>query len=86
MFQPASTLTVDNAKAALEAGLRAIEAGQSDIDLSQLTVVDSSAVATLLAWKRAASARGASVTFRSLPPNLLSLVELYGVADLLHPR
>jgi phospholipid transport system transporter-binding protein len=66
------------------AGLRAIEAGQTDIDLSQLTAVDSSAVAALLAWKRAASVRDADIRFSNLPSNLVSLVELYGVADLLH--
>jgi len=83
MFRPTLTLTINNATTALEAGLRAIEAGQTEIDLSQLTAVDSSAVATLLAWKRAAAERGAMLTFRNLPTNLQSLVELYGVSGLL---
>lgn len=84
MFRPTLTLTVNNATTALEAGLRAVEGGQTEIDLSQLTAVDSSAVATLLAWKRAATERGTALTFRNVPPNLQSLVELYGVAGLLH--
>ena len=83
MYQPASTLTVDNANAALEVGLHAIEAGQSEIALSQVTGVDSSAVAVLLAWKRAAAARGAPLVFTGLSSSLLSLAELYGVTDLL---
>lgn len=84
MFRPALTLTVNNAKTALDAGLRAIEGGQSEIDLAYLTAVDSAAVATLLAWQRAAGERGMALVFRNLPDNLRSLVDLYGVTDLLH--
>ena len=84
MFRPTLTLTVNNAKAALEAGLRAIEAGQAEIDLAQLTVLDSAAVATLLAWQRAAQQCGTALRFKNLPASLLSLAALYGVADLLH--
>ncbi|HEV7618324.1 MAG TPA: STAS domain-containing protein [Burkholderiaceae bacterium] len=84
MFRPTLTLTVNNAQSALEAGLRAIESGQTEIDLAQLTAVDSAAVATLLAWQRAALERGSVLRFTNLPANLQSLIELYGVADLLH--
>lgn len=84
MFRPTLTLTVNNAKTALDAGLSAIEAGQTEIDLAQLTAVDSAAVATLIAWRRAALDRGTSLTFRNASANLHSLAELYGVADLLH--
>ena len=54
MYQPAESLTLANAKLVLSEGLRAIAAGQPEIDLSRLARVNSSAVATLLAWKRAA--------------------------------
>ncbi len=54
MYQPAESLTLTNAKLVLSEGLRAIAAGQPEIDLSRLARVNSSAVATLLAWKRAA--------------------------------
>jgi len=84
MFRPTLTLTVNNAKTTLDAGLSAIANGQTEIDLAQLTAVDSAAVATLVAWRRAASARGAPLTFRNAPVNLQSLAELYDVADLLH--
>lgn len=85
MFRPTLTLTLNNAKTALDAGLRAIASGQTDIDLAQLTVIDSAAVATLLAWQRAALARGAMLRFSNFPANLQSLAALYGVADLLQP-
>lgn len=86
MFRPTLTLTVNNAKTTLEAGLTAIESGQTEIDLAQLTAVDSAAVATLIAWRRAAVARGVQLTFKNLPANLRNLAELYDVVDLLHHR
>ncbi|HYD80357.1 MAG TPA: STAS domain-containing protein [Paucimonas sp.] len=83
MFRPTLTLTVNNATTALDAGLRAIESGQTAIDLAQLTAVDSAAVATLLEWKRAAHKRGQPLVFHNLPAGLASLAKLYGVAELL---
>lgn len=84
MFQPVSTLTFDSAKAVLETGLRAIAEGQTAIDLGGVTAVDSAAVATLIAWQRAARGKGTSLAFLNVSDNLSSLLELYGVADLLH--
>lgn len=83
MFQPIETLTAYNAEKTLQQGLLAIAAGQTDIDLAGLTVVDSAAVATLLAWKRAAADKGKPLTFHHMPPSLLSLADLYGVNELL---
>ncbi len=83
MFRSTLTLTVNNAKTVLEAGLRAIAEGQTQIDLTHLKAVDSAAVATLLAWKRAARAQGRPLEFSNLPANLQSLIDLYGVGDLL---
>lgn len=85
MYRPALTLTVHNAKTVLDAGLRAIAEGQVQFDLSELTVVDSAAVATLLAWQRAAQRKGSSLVFNNVPANLQSLADLYGIAELLHP-
>ena len=45
--------------------------------------MDSSAVATLLAWQRAARQKGLTLQFGVLPANLQSLVDLYGAASLL---
>jgi phospholipid transport system transporter-binding protein len=85
MFKPSASLTVANAKTALAEGLGAIASGQTGFDLADVTVVDSAAVATLLAWQRAALARGATLAFSNLPANLQSLAALYGVAELLAP-
>jgi phospholipid transport system transporter-binding protein len=79
VFSPPRSLTFDNAAAVLEAGLHAIAGGQREIDLAGLEAVDSAAVAVLLAWQRA----GRPLVFSSLPPNLQSLIDLYGVNSLL---
>ncbi len=79
MFSPPRSLTFDNAAAVLEAGLHAIAGGQREIDLAGLEAVDSAAVAVLLAWQRA----GHRLVFSRLPPNLQSLIDLYGVKPLL---
>ena len=85
MFRPSHSLTVGNAKLTLEEGLRAIAGGETEIDLSDVVAVDSAAVATLLAWQVAAMNQGLTLHFSSLPANLESLIDLYGVTDLLAP-
>jgi phospholipid transport system transporter-binding protein len=85
MYRPALTLTVDNAQTVLHDGLRAIADGQTQFDLAEVTAVDSAAVATLIAWQRAAARRGASLVFNHVPDSLQSLIALYGVNELLHP-
>ena len=58
IFRPALTLTVNNAQTVLDAGLRAIETARRISTWPSLTAVDSAAVATLLAWQRAARKAG----------------------------
>lgn len=55
------------------------------IDFANISGVDSSAVALLLEWRRQAQARGKTLTFVNLPPNLLALAKLYGVSELIDP-
>ena len=83
MYQPGASLTFDNAKTALHAGLQAIAGGQTEIDFAQVKTVDSSAVAVALAWQRAARASAASLAFRNLPENLRSLIALYDIEALI---
>ncbi len=55
------------------------------IDFSGITVVDSSAVALLLEWRRQQNRLGKALEFVNLPPNLVKLATLYGVAELIQP-
>jgi phospholipid transport system transporter-binding protein len=71
-----------NAAELLQAGEAAIRDGDSRFDLSSVTRCDSSAVALLLAWQRAAHARGLGLRLEGVPADLCSLATLYGV-DLL---
>ena len=85
-FQAAASLTHESAKAALSAGLAQISAGASAVDCAPLTQFDSSALAVLIAWQRAAAARGAALGVVNLPSGLVSLARAYGVDTLLSFR
>jgi phospholipid transport system transporter-binding protein len=75
-------VTVANVGALLE-DARAQLAGVHSVDLGEVTDLDSSLLALLLAWMREARARGATLTFLRLPHELGTLAQLYGVAELL---
>ena len=83
MYQPSQPLTFDHAKAASDEGLRAISAGQTVIDLASVSAIDSSAVAILLGWQRAARRTASTLQFANLPTKLVSMITLYGVTALL---
>jgi len=85
-FATGATLTHESAKAALSAGLAQISAGASAVDCAALTQFDSSALAVLIAWQRAAQARGITLSVLNLPAALASLARAYGVESLLHER
>jgi phospholipid transport system transporter-binding protein len=76
-------LTFQTARAALEQGCEAIQAGQTVFDLSAVQSADSSSVAVLLAWQRKARAAGQSLTYVNVPASIDSLANLYGVETLL---
>lgn len=77
------TLNLQTAKAVLGQGVAAIKAGQTVFDLGAVKVADSSAVAVLLEWKRAARKAGTALSFVNVPAGLQSLAALYGVDTLL---
>ncbi|WP_341314139.1 STAS domain-containing protein [Paraburkholderia sp. IMGN_8] len=85
-FDSGATLTHASAKAALAAGLQRIAAGAKGVDCAPLAQFDSSALAVLLAWQRAAQARGAAFEIVNLPAGLASLAQAYGVDTLLPAR
>lgn len=76
-------LTFQNANAALEQGIAAIQAGETVFDLGGVRSVDSSGVALLLAWQRRAHDVGRRLSFINVPANVDALVNLYGLDGLL---
>jgi phospholipid transport system transporter-binding protein len=85
-FESGATLTHESAKAALAAGLQRIAAGANGVDCAPLAQFDSSALAVLLAWERAAQARGIKFEVVNLPAGLASLAQAYGVDTLISTR
>ncbi|MFZ6845608.1 STAS domain-containing protein [Undibacterium sp. RuTC16W] len=83
MYQTSHEINLQNAVSVAQAGLSEIAKGETVFDMSALAVVDSSAVAIMLDWQRTASLAGKAMEFHSVPANLLSLISLYGVAELL---
>jgi phospholipid transport system transporter-binding protein len=76
-------MTMAGAANLLAEGEAAIASSASAFDLAAVTEMDSSCLAVVFGWMRAARDAGKPVHIVNLPPNLLSLAAVYGVADLL---
>ncbi|MFZ2974437.1 MAG: STAS domain-containing protein [Ferribacterium limneticum] len=76
-------LVMANARGLLEAGRSALQPGEQVFDFSEVTEADSSALAVMLGWLRAAAPSRSTVKFAQIPNGVVSLAELYGVTDLL---
>lgn len=79
----ATDIGMGNAAEIAALGRAAIERGDGRFDLSAVARCDSSAVAVLLEWQRAARARGLTLEVVAPPPGIASLAEVYGVGSLL---
>lgn len=76
-------MTLSDATSLLAEGEAAVAANASTFDLAAVTEMDSSCLAVVFGWTRAANAAGKTLRLLNLPQNLLSLAAVYGVADLL---
>jgi phospholipid transport system transporter-binding protein len=86
MFIAPARVRIDSMVGTEKAGESAIAQGEVDFDISPMIDVDSSAIALLLAWHRAALARTQPLKLKGAGAAVLELAELYGVADILHLR
>ena len=82
-WQLSSALNMDTVADVLEASQELPWPEAGIIDLASVDMVDSAAVAILLAWKRRALANRKPLTLANVPASLASLADLYGVDDLL---
>jgi phospholipid transport system transporter-binding protein len=72
------------AAAALEAGLALIATGPRwTVDLAGITAGDSAGVAVLVEWLSAAAARHASLSFESVPSQMLAIARISDLENLL---
>ena len=76
-------LVMANASGLLEADHSALQPGEQIFDFSAVTEADSSALAVMLGWLRAATLSRSTVKFAHIPAGVRSLAELYGVTELL---
>jgi len=78
-------MTLETATALFARGLE-ISKSQSQppvFDLAAVDEVDSSGLAVLFGWMRAAEAQGKILRIENPPANLVSLAQVYDVSDLL---
>ena len=76
-------MTMAAAAALLAEGEAAIASAATAFDLAAVTELDSSCLAVVFGWMRAARAAGKSLRLMNPPQNLLSLAAVYDVAELL---
>ncbi len=76
-------LTMATVTALYKTGLQLLSDGDLLVDMAKVVSVDSAAVSMLLAWSRAAQANKHSLQVANIPADLLSLANLYGVAQML---
>ena len=79
----AGAVIIDSVRNLLEAGRGYCVANDVTLDFSGVDEVDSSALALILEYRRAAESAGKRVSVSNLPPSLESLAGLYGVTDLI---
>lgn len=76
-------VTLSGVDVLLAEGSRSFEGGDVLVDFSRSDAVDSSAVSLMLEWKRRLDGEGRRIAYANLGDNLSSLVDLYGVAELI---
>jgi phospholipid transport system transporter-binding protein len=76
-------VTHAEAQPLLALGERQFDGGHLVFDFSEVQSADSSALSLMLEWTRRAAARNTEIAFSGLGPALLSLIELYGLAELI---
>ena len=77
------TMTVPAATGLLAEGAALLSRAETLFDLAGVTEVDSSGLAVVFGWQRAAKVAGKTIRIANPPPNLGSLADVYGVRELL---
>jgi phospholipid transport system transporter-binding protein len=77
------SITIDNVVSVVASGVALFDGEDVTIDLGRVTEADSAAVSLLLEWRREAARRRLQIRFLNMPQNLQSLMQLYGVSELM---
>jgi len=78
-------VTVNNVTALTQEGIALLNNEHLLVDLQQVTEVDSTVISMLFEWLREANKRNCHLEFTRLPASIESLVQLYGVTDIITP-
>jgi phospholipid transport system transporter-binding protein len=76
-------VTLENVERVLQEGRQHIAEGVRNVDLGEVTDMDSALLAMLLAWLRDARAHNRELSFANPPESLRTIARLYGVDELL---
>ena len=76
-------ITIGNVVSVVANGVALFDGEDVTIDLGRVTEADSAAVSLLLEWRREAARRRLQIRFLNMPQNLQSLMQLYGVSELM---
>jgi phospholipid transport system transporter-binding protein len=76
-------VTLANVAAVLEETRHHLEEGVRTVDLGEVTQMDSSLLAAMIAWLRDARRHGRDLAFANVPESLRTIARLYGVDGLL---
>lgn len=76
-------IVIDSVGKLLESGHGHCAANNVTLDFSGATELDSSALALILEYRRAAEATGKRISISNFPASLKTLADLYGVTDLI---
>lgn len=76
-------MTMGNTRAMLEEGAPFFGAHSRVVDLSGVTMADSSGLTVLLAWLRLSQSAGGSLSLVGVPSGLAALADLYDVGEIL---
>lgn len=79
----AGAVVIDSARKLLEEGRGYCLSNDVVIDFADAKEMDSSALALILEYRRAAESAGKRVSVSNLPASLKTLADLYGVTDLI---
>jgi phospholipid transport system transporter-binding protein len=77
------SITIDNVVSVVANGVALFDGEDVTIDLGRVTEADSAAVSLVLEWRREAARRRLQIRFLNTPQNLQSLMQLYGVSELM---
>ncbi len=76
-------VTIDNVVEITQQGIELFNGHDLVVDLAQVTEVDSAIVSMLLEWLRNARSNAHQIKFAHIPQSLRSLIQLYGITDLI---